>query len=76
MSLLFYGVMILGIMLGGLMLLLLFSLLTMAKRGDEALDKMELVIQTKKNVYPLKQKARLENLDLPTTSDLYHGGTT
>jgi hypothetical protein len=47
MSLLFYGVIILGIVLGGLVLLVLFSLLTMAKRGDEYLERMELeLLQT------------------------------
>ncbi len=35
MSLFFYGVIILGIVLGGLVLLVLYSLLVMAQRGDE-----------------------------------------
>ena len=42
MSLFFYGVIILGIVLGGLVLLVLYSLLVMAKRGDECLDQLEL----------------------------------
>jgi hypothetical protein len=41
MSLVFYGVIILGVGLGGVLLLVLFSLLTMAKRGDEYREQME-----------------------------------
>ena len=42
MSLFFYGVCILGVVLGGLVLLVLYSLLVMAQRGDECLDQLEL----------------------------------
>ena len=38
----FYGVCILGAVLGGLVLLVLYSLLVMAQRGDECLDQLEL----------------------------------
>jgi hypothetical protein len=77
MSLFFYGVFILGMVLGGLLLLMLFSLLAMAKKGDEFLDQMELeMLQTKKYASHFKQRAKSENLGVPTTSDLYHGGTT
>ncbi len=41
MSLLFYGVLILGVMLGGLVLLVIFSLLAKAQKGDESLEKWE-----------------------------------
>jgi hypothetical protein len=45
MSLFFYGVFILGVVLGGLVLLVIFSLLAMAAmaaKGDEYLDQLEL----------------------------------
>jgi hypothetical protein len=75
MSLLFYGVCILGVVLGGLVLLVLYSLLVVAKKGDEYLDLMELeMLQAKRYASPFKQKAKSENLGMPTTSDLYHRG--
>jgi hypothetical protein len=42
MSLLFYGVCILGAMLGGLVLLVIFSLLAMAQKGDACIAQLEL----------------------------------
>jgi len=42
MSLFFYGVCILGAVLGGLVLLVLYSLLVMAQRGDASLDQLEM----------------------------------
>ena len=42
MSLFFYGVCILGAVLGGMVLLVLYSLLVMAQRGDACLDQMEM----------------------------------
>ena len=42
MSLLFYGVCILGVVLGGLVLLVLYSLLPMAAKGDKCLEQLEL----------------------------------
>ena len=40
MSLFFYGVCILGAVLGGLVLLVLYSLLVMAQRGDESREQL------------------------------------
>ena len=77
MSLFFYGVIILGVALGGVMLLLLFSLLTMAQKGDECLDQLELEMrQTFEYVPPRLQSEISEDLRVPATSDLYHGGIT
>jgi hypothetical protein len=50
-------------------------LLVVAQKGDEYLDLMELeMLQAKRYASPFKQKAKSENLGMPTTSDLYHGG--
>ena len=77
MSLLFYGVIILGMVLGGLVLLLLFSLLAMAQKGDECLDQLELEMRKTFEYAPPRLKSeKSEDLRVPATSDLYHGGTT
>ena len=77
MSLLFYGVCILGVVLGGLVLLVLYSLLAMAQKGDECLDQLELeMLKTHKYAPPLIKSEKSENLRVPATSDLYHGGAT
>jgi hypothetical protein len=77
MSLFFYGVIILGIVLGGLVLLVLYSLLVMAQRGDECLDQLELEMLKPLEYAPSRIKSEeSENLRVPATSDLYHGGTT
>ena len=77
MSLFFYGVIILGIVLGGLVLLVLYSLLVMAQRGDECLDQLELeMLKPLEYAPPCIKSEESENLRVPTTSDLYHGSTT
>ncbi|MDP1760683.1 MAG: hypothetical protein Q8L43_00485 [Deltaproteobacteria bacterium] len=77
MSLFFYGVCILGVVLGGLVLLVLYSLLAMAQKGDECLDQLELeMLKTSKYAPPLIKSEKSENLRVPATSDLYHGGIT
>jgi len=77
MSLLFYGVCILGVVLGGLMLLVLYSLLVMAPKGDEYLNQLELeMFKTSKYAPSFIKSEKSENLRVPATSDLYHGGTT
>lgn len=77
MSLFFYGVFILGVVLGGLVLLVLLSLLAMAQKGDEYLDQLELEqYRVREYAPPLIKRAKSENLCVPATSDLYHGGTT
>jgi hypothetical protein len=77
MSLFFYGVIIIGIVLGGLVLLVLYSLLVMAQRGDELLGQLELEMLTaKKYASPFQPKVKSESLGVATTSDLYHGGSS
>ncbi len=52
MSLFFYGVCILGVVLGGLVLLVLYSLLAMAQKGDECMDQLELEMLKTHQVRP------------------------
>ena len=63
MSLLFYGVCILGAVLGGLVLLVLYSLLVMAQRGDACLDQLEM--EMLKNYQAASSSLKAEN---PKTS--------
>ena len=75
MSLFFYEVCTLGVVLGGLVLVL-YSLLVMGQRGGECLDQLELeMLKTYKYAPPRMRNEKPEKLCLPTTSDLYHGGT-
>ncbi len=75
MSLFFYGVFILGAVLGGL--LVLFSLLSMAQKSDQNLEQLEgKKLQRQDCTTPLISKGKLENLCVPVTSDLYQGGVT
>ena len=77
MSLFFYWVIILGIVLGGVVLLLLFSLLVMAQKGDECRDQLELeMLKNHKITTSFIKSEKSENLGMPVTSDLYHGGTS
>jgi len=77
MSLLFYGVCIFGAVLGGVVLLVLYSLLVMAQRGDASLDQLELeMIKNYQTASSLTNSGKSENLRVPATSDLYHGGIT
>ncbi|MBU4233111.1 MAG: hypothetical protein KKD99_08635 [Proteobacteria bacterium] len=77
MSLFFYGICILGALLGGLVLLVLYSLLVMAQRGDACLDQLEMeMLKNHKYASPLIKSEKSENLGMPATSDLYHGGPT
>ena len=77
MSLFFYGVCILGAVLGGLVLLVLYSLLVMAQRGDACLDQLEMEMLKNHQAASSRIKSgKSKNLRVPTTSDLYHGGTT
>jgi hypothetical protein len=77
MSLLFYGLCILGALLGGLVLLLLYSLLVMAQRGDASLDQLEMeMLKNQNDASSLIKNGKSENLCVPAASDLYHGGTT
>jgi hypothetical protein len=77
MSLFFYGVCILGVVLGGLVLLVLYSLLVMAQRGDACMDQMELeMLKNHQTASSRIKSGKSENLRVPATSDLYHGGIT
>ncbi len=77
MSLFFYGVIILGIVLGGVVLLLLYSLLVMAQKGDACMDQLELEMhKTFEYAPPHLKSVGSEDLGVPATSDLYHGGPT
>ena len=77
MSLFFYGLCILGAVLGGLVLLVLYSLLVMAQRGDQCLEQLELeMLKNHKITTSFIKSEKSENLGMPVTSDLYHGGTT
>jgi hypothetical protein len=76
MSLLFYGVCILGAVLGGLVLLVLYSLLVMAQRGDACLDQLEMeMLKNHQAASPLIKSGK-SNRRVSATSDLYHGGIT
>ena len=75
MSLFFYGVCILGAVLGGLVLLVLYSLLVMARRGEQCLDQLEMEMLRNRQAAPdLIKSGKSETIRVPATSDLYHGG--
>jgi hypothetical protein len=76
MSLFFYGVCILGVVLGGLVLLVLYSLLVMAQRGDACLDQLEMEMLKNYQIASRIKSGKSENLHVPAASDLFHGGTT
>jgi hypothetical protein len=77
MSIIFYGVCILGAVLGGLVLLVLYSLLVMAQRGDASLDQLEMeMLKNYQAASPRIKSGKSVNLRAPATSDLYHGGIT
>ena len=66
MSLLFYGVLSLVVVLGVLVLLVIFSLLTMAQKGDNYLDQRELNLRPQQDC-PL---ASVEEGNSPALSGL------
>ena len=75
MSLWYCGVFFLGVVLGGLVFLMIFSLLAMARKGDESLEQLELAILRTKKCAPFPMKrAKSENLGVPATPDLHQGG--
>jgi hypothetical protein len=77
MSFFFYGLCILGAVLGGLVLLVLYSLLVMAQKGDACLDQLEMeVLKNRQAASSPIKSGKSENLRVPATSDLYHGGIT
>ncbi len=63
MSLLFYGVLSLVVVLGGLVLLVIFSLLAMAQKGDNYLDQHEFNLQQRQDCPPASvEEAKSPNL--------------
>jgi hypothetical protein len=77
MSMFFYSGCIVGAVLGGAAVLVLYSLLVMAQRCDECPDQSELeMFKTDKYAPPRMRSVKSEKLRVPGTSDLYHGGTT
>jgi hypothetical protein len=63
MSLFFYGVCILGVVLGGVVLLVTYSLLAMAKKDDECLDQLVFeMLKTPQNAPHLIKSGKAENL--------------
>ena len=80
MSLLFYGVCILGVVLSGLVLLVLYSLMAMAARVDRYEDQLELEqYRVREYAPPLTKTRKGENQRtslVSATPDLSHGGTT
>ncbi len=72
MSLWCCGVFILGVVLGGLVCLMLFSLLAMARKGDASLDQLALArLRTPKYAPHPLNRAKSKNLGVPTPSDWY-----
>ena len=61
MSMLCGGVIILSVVLGGLVFLILFSLLAMARKGDESLEQLELArLRTPKYApLPMHEKGKI-----------------
>ena len=77
MSLFFYGGCILGVVLAGLVLLVIFSLLAMAQKGDECLEQLELeMLKPPQYVPPLIKTEKSENTCVPANSALYNVGAT
>jgi hypothetical protein len=74
-SLLSYGIFALGVLLGGIVLLVIFSLLAMAQKGDECLDQLEFkMLQRQDGGPPLIKEGKSENIHVPASSDLNHRG--
>jgi hypothetical protein len=73
MSLWGYGVVILGVVLGGLVLLVIFSLMAMARKGDESLERLELARLRPPTSDSLPgEKSPGETHSAPAASDAYN----
>ncbi|MGA9755789.1 MAG: hypothetical protein WBV23_11685 [Desulfobaccales bacterium] len=71
MSLLSYGVLILVVVLGGLVLLVIFSLLAMAQQGDSYLDQQEFNLPQQQDCPPASvEEAKSPNLSGLAKQDL------
>jgi len=72
-----FGVFILVMVLGGLALLVIYSMLAMAAKGDEYLDQLELEqYRVREYAPPLTKRGKSVNIRVSATPDLSHGGTT
>jgi hypothetical protein len=72
-----YWIVILGMVLGGLALLVIYILLAMAQKGDTYYDQLEMEQPWAGEYVSLgSKKGEIENLVAPATFDLYHGSTT
>jgi len=72
-----FGVFILVMVLGGLALLVIYSMLAMAAKGDEYLDQLELEqYRVREYAPPFTKKGKSVNIRVSATPDLSHGGTT
>jgi hypothetical protein len=70
-SLWYYGMLCLGVGLGGLLLLMIFSLLDMAQKGDNYLDQLEYKLQQRQASPPLLvEEAKLNHRTISANSDL------
>jgi len=69
-SFLSYGVFFLGVVLGGLGLLVIFSLLAMAQKGDEYQDQLEFALRQRQNLDPsLVNTGKSKIIGSPANSD-------
>jgi len=60
-----------------LVLLVLYSLLVMVRRGDACLDQLEIeMLRNHQAASSFIKSEKSENLGMPVAPDLYHGGTT
>ena len=77
MSLFSCGLLFLGVVLGGLLLLVIYSLMAMAQKGDKFQDQLELE-KSRVQEYPSSLAIRGESDDpgVPVTPDLCHGEGT
>ena len=63
--------------MGGLALLVLYSLLAMAAKSNEYLDQLELEqYPVREYAPPLAKRGKSKNIRVSATPDLSHGGTT
>jgi len=69
-SLLSYIVFSMGVVVGGLVLLVIFSLLAMAQKGDEYQDQLEFALRQRQNSVPSQfNPVKSENIGSPADSD-------
>jgi hypothetical protein len=73
-SLFSYGLFILGVALGGMIAVVIFSLLSIAQKGDAHLEQLEMMMRQRQagGPGPLKDD-QPENRRAPAGSDLNHG---